>query len=123
MDKFSDLVGKTLKSAVNCDDECVVFITDQDEEFALYHPQDCCESVMVESIVGDMGDLVGTPILVAEEASSEETPPDANLDYQPESQTWTFYKLRTIKGSVDIRWHGTSNGYYSESVYFAKLSA
>jgi len=84
----------------------------------MFHSQDCCESVTIDDICGDVQDLVGTEILVAEEVMSDDFGPKERYD---ESYTWTFYKFRTIKGSVDIRWYGTSNGYYSESVSFTKI--
>jgi hypothetical protein len=120
--KFEDLNGKTLTKVEQIGDDRIRFEVDDGTAYELYHMQDCCESVVVESVVGDFADLVGTPILLAEQAESSDDPPGATHEYPPESQTWTFYKLRTIKGSVDIRWHGESNGYYSESVDFAKVA-
>ena len=75
-------------------------------------------------IVGDLEALVGEPLLIAEEVVNDQNVnPDGikQFDYQ-DSFTWTFYKLSTIKGSVTIRWYGESNGYYSESVSFAKTN-
>lgn len=126
--KFEDLLGKTLvrvETAGDPKDE-VLFVTDAGESFKLYHSQDCCESVEIESVVGDLADLVGSPILRAEEVTHEnEDPPEVTLSEEDqryrESFTWTFYKLATIKGSVDIRFYGTSNGYYSESVDFERV--
>lgn len=37
------------------------------------------------------------------------------------SETKTFYWFRTEKGEVTIRWYGSSNGYYSESVNFVHV--
>ena len=74
-----------------------------------YHMQDCCEYVRIEDIVGDLSDLVGEPLLLAEESNDNAT----NVG---EYGTWTFYKFGTRKGYVDIRWLGESNGYYSERV-------
>ena len=84
------------------------------DRYVFSHHQDCCEHVYIESIVGDIQDLVNTPILIAEESTGD-TPADS--DASPcDSYTWTFYKFVTFKGYVDIRWLGESNGYYSESV-------
>lgn len=75
-------------------------------------------------IAGDMQDLVGTPILMAEEVIHKNENPggvkELDSPYVDDSFTWTFYKLATIKGSVTIRWFGTSNGYYSEQVEFIR---
>lgn len=134
-----------------------------------YHDQDCCESVGINDIIGDLGDLIGHPLtqfeavsdhgtdsgssdddddvidvdeavdsvfaigsaaqddgetiepeIVTSEVSTEVKSPQSEFpgalnDYE-DSWTWTFYKLATNKGSVTIRWYGSSNGYYSESV-------
>jgi len=76
-----------------------------------YHEQDCCEDVFVEDVNGDWKDLLDTPLLVVEERSEV----DFNAS---ESGTFTFYTFRSVKGSVDVRWYGSSNGYYSEAVNF-----
>lgn len=115
---FSDLYGKTLVSVEkSADDSEIIFKTADGETYKQYHSQDCCESVLVESIVGDLDDLIGTPILMAVEVISSDVNKESEFS-QDDSFTWTFYKLATIKGYVDIRWYGTSNGYYSESVDF-----
>ena len=81
----------------------------------MLHSQDCSEAVWIESIVGNLEDLVGTPILFSEEISNIDRGELPNSD---NSYTWTFYKIGTLLGGVTIRWYGTSNGYYSESVDF-----
>jgi len=118
---IEQLEGKTLVSATGIvgGDE-IRFVTTDGEIFALLHRQDCCESVRVEDIVGDLGDLVGSPLLIAREDSNVPTEP-VESEYQDESFTWTFYNLATAKGHVTIRWYGTSNGYYSEGVDFVRL--
>lgn len=116
MAKFSDLLGKTLVMVHGGKgDEEIRFWTDAGEEYLMYHERDCCESVYIEDIEGDLQSLTGNPILIAEESNDRDMPPADGAD---DSYTWTFYKIATIKGHVDIRWFGSSNGYYSESVDF-----
>lgn len=91
-------------------DDTLNFHTISGKHYQLYHEQNCCESVYIDDINGDLANLIDTPILYAVEKSNEGTPEDG------ESVTWTFYTFRTRKGTVDITWKGSSNGYYSESV-------
>lgn len=114
---FSDLLGKVVKKIEKSHDE-VVFHVEDGVRYKMYHQQDCCEDVWVEDVIGNLEYLIGSPITMAEEETNNDNPlPDG--DY---SQTWTFYKLATNKGYVTIRWYGTSNGYYSESVDFVKIT-
>lgn len=124
----SELQGQTLQLVeYRKGEEEVHFVTDDGYRFIMHHGQDCCEIVGVEEIVGNLADLVGTPIVLAEDVSSEA--PKVCKGYNPDPEeswsnddsfTWTFYRFRTIKGDVDIRWYGSSNGYYSESVDLVK---
>ena len=110
---FEDLQGRVLTRVEQIDDDELRFYLTDNHYVRMYHSQDCCETVNIEDISGDLDDLVGTPLLLVEEVDNyDEEPPE---DYH-DSYTWTYYRFRTIKGSVDIRWYGSSNGYYSESV-------
>lgn len=120
--ELKELLGKTLKSATGkVGGDEIIFETTDGEIYKLCHLQDCCESVSVEDICGELSDLVDSPITQAEENSSNEDPPGVKKEYQDESFTWTFYRIATAKGQVVIRWYGSSNGYYSEDVSFVKV--
>jgi len=109
---INDMVGKTFSNVEKNGDDSLVFQSADGICFEFYHLQDCCEHVRIEDVCGDFADLIGSPILQAEEVSSEDYPAPKYAD----SYTWTFYKFATNKGSVTVRWLGESNGYYSESV-------
>ena len=112
---LSNLVGKTLIKIENLGNE-LRFHTSDAEVYMMLHNQDCCEDVYIEDIVGDLDDLLNSPILYAEERTNHDS------DYEGDgSAMWTFYEFATNKGSVTIRWYGTSNGYYSVGVDFIQL--
>ena len=124
MESFEELKGKILTNVENKDDDELIFTLENGESYKLYHNQDCCEVVSIEDIVGDLKDLVGSPILIAEVAQHSGENPEGvpRKEIQDDSWTWTFYRLATMKGWVTIRWYGESNGYYSESVDWVKVS-
>lgn len=140
MKDLEGLVFTNIEQSTVIDDE-LRFVTDTGDVYKMYHAKDCCENVILEEIIGDLEDLIDTPILKATESSdSDRSTAEMNVldgeeyvmmklstfnddaqNQHAESQTWTFYSFRTIKGSVTLRWYGTSNGYYSESVDIYKL--
>lgn len=110
---FSDIKGHKVVD-VSQDGESIQIQTET-HLFHLYHEQDCCENVYIESIVGDLNSLIGQEVLLAEEVSED----GEDSDYG--TSTWTFYKLASIKGYIDIRFLGESNGCYSEEVTCFKV--
>jgi hypothetical protein len=111
----AELEGRVLtevRQSVYKDNDAVIFTLDDGGQFMLSHDQDCCESVSVESLSGDFEDLVGEPLFIAEVRTAE----GPSSEYG-DTSTWTFYTFSTIKGTVDLKWQGSSNGYYSESVH------
>lgn len=119
MERFEDLVGKVITDIQGGkNSEELVFTLSDGSRYRMYHSQDCCECVDIEDIDGDLNDLLNTEVLMAEESTNN----DPKEGESPDSCTWTFYRLRTAKGYVVIRWYGTSNGYYSEGVSFEKIS-
>ncbi len=135
MANIEELIGKTILriDGAELGSDAIVFHCSDGAIYRMYHEQDCCENVSLEDIVGDVNDLIGTPILSAEESVSASCMfslltivakklriiPTPHW-YDNDSCTWTYYKFATIKGYVDLRWYGTSNGFYSEGVSFSK---
>ena len=115
--KFEELKGKVF-TKIDENGYSLVFHT-KDNAYQLYHEQDCCEEVYIEDIVGDLNDLIGYPILMAEEVTSHDNPLSENED----SFTWTFYKLATIKGYVTLRWINGNSVYYSVKPELYKIEA
>ena len=120
VNKYTDhLMGKTIANiqGLKKDSECVQIHFTDGSYLSMYHEQDCCESVTLEDFDNDAQSLIGGDIIRIEEcisnANDEEFDPLDSYDY---SYTWTFYTIITSKGTMKLRWYGTSNGYYSESV-------
>jgi len=111
--KAADLIGLTFSAFRRDAESLTLTIADTGQQVLFYHDQDCCEDVYLQAVIGDLKDLLWTPIVVSEEASS---PEPESFNYTNSSHTWTFYKLRTAKGDVTLRFLGESNGYYSESI-------
>lgn len=119
---FNSLRGEIIHDIIiNSNKSSILFIIEGQGEYLFYqmhHEQDCCESVLINDINGDLSDLIGEVVTQADESSSDAKGDEIGDD----AGVWTFYKLATIKGYVTIRWLGISNGYYAMDVEFKKGS-
>ncbi len=116
MNTFSEMIGVTFDYVTgDKGDGWMTFVGDG-LKFEFFHAQDCCERVQIEDVCGDLADLAGSPILVAEEVSNGAIP----ADFKPSDDCylWTFYRFATAKGFVTVRWLGESNGYYGVGVSY-----
>jgi hypothetical protein len=131
MAEFSDLKGEIIEriDRVYGDEDgsgdALLFYLRNGDIYKMSHETDCCESVFIEDICGDLSDILRSKVLVAEEVTKrrEDMGDSAPSEMLDDSETWTFYKIDTSSGGVTIRWYGASNGYYSESVDFRKVES
>ena len=65
--KLTELIGKTFNSVYMNNGKDEIYFCSNEKNYIFYHEQDCCESVCVEDIDGDLEDLANTPIINAEE--------------------------------------------------------
>lgn len=115
---YDELIGHTLidiEVLKNTDKGDVIKFVGSGFTYIMWHDQQCCENVTIKEIVGDLKDLIGSPLVQAEEVVKKGKSSDDMSD------TWTFYKFATIKGYVTITWYGEFNGYYSEEVDFGDI--
>lgn len=47
--------------------DCIKFHTKEGRTFKMVHGQECCETVLLEDVCGDIQDLIGSPVIKAEE--------------------------------------------------------
>jgi len=113
--EFFNIKGQVIKSIVN-DDRNIEINTEQ-ETFALYHLQDCCEYVKLYRIIGDISSLIDTKITLAEDETKNTHPEWYKKPKYEESYTWSCFYLENEYGDrVEFYFLGESNGYYREEV-------
>lgn len=112
METFDFIVGKTIESVIGLESQSEkVVLTFTDDTYVIFHhQQSCCESVYLEDY-----ELTGKLEygVINDAYSTSKCDDDEECD---NIKLWTFYNINTSKGTLNLRWYGTSNGYYSVGV-------
>ena len=114
---LSELEGEVISTVEGAETgRETIITTESGKAIKIYHEQDCCEHVSIED--SEVDDIVGGYCHFAGFVDGETPVNESTNDdyYYEESQTWSFLKIETSKGSIWQRWLGESNGYYSERV-------
>ena len=121
MEFLEEIIGKkiVLVEGLEIDSEDVIFHLENGDKWKMYHDQCCCENVWLEDINGNVDNILNSEVLRFDEKCEN----DYEAEEDDMSGTYTFYTIATTKGYLDLRWHGTSNGNYSERVDFEKLKS
>lgn len=121
--RISILRGKTLTDVrLGPNKQSILFTCENGNTYLMHHYQDCCEEVFVHDIAGELSDLIGAPLLMAEMVHSKsKTPGGREKPNTDETFAWTFYKFATIKGYVTICWYGSTSSSYSIKVEFESI--
>ena len=114
----TDLTMRIIKSVqgLHVNSTCVRITMDDGVIYEMLHRQDCCESVSLEEFDCTVEDWDGALVVKAYASSERQEDKDSG------TTTYTFYSLWTSRGYLHLRWCGSSNGYYSESVDFEEAT-
>lgn len=114
INSLNDLFGRTVECVSGCykdSDRMEIKFTDGLK--VVFEPSNSMANVSIDDVNGDPQGMVGHMIKKAEVATNIQFSPKNEWD---SNYKWTFYRFATFDGYVDVKWYGTSTGYYSEKV-------
>ena len=106
---IAQLKGMTITAVIYKEDTESLLIHLNSHVLKMIHHQECCETVYLADVVGSFEDLIGYPLLEVSETI-------VDIGNENIAGTASYYNFKTLKSSVQLRWVGESNGYYSETV-------
>lgn len=110
---FAEFKNKVIKniSGLEKGSQEVYFECEDGTKYFLYHYQVCSEKVYIEEIAGNINDIIGCKINIADVVTSG----NSNIFLQ------TFFTLSSDKGSLIFRWIGESVGSVLVDVSFNEV--
>ncbi len=105
----NQLIGRTLSAIwIAKDKQAIRFDTTDGEQIIAKCYGDCCSHTWIEHVEG-AGDVLGSPVLIAEDVPMPEQVYDKE---QYECIAFYGFKIGTEKGEMLIDYRNESNGYY-----------